>query len=73
MELSKAKMAHAINIVVDEAIQTLAKVHKTTEAVIQQAIQDGNLRIEKQMTELIAKGLQELGKLHQAGAINLKA
>lgn len=73
MQLNKAKMAHAINIVVEEAIQTLAKVHKTTEAVIQQAIKEGNLRIEKQMTELIAKGLQELGKLHKAGAINLKA
>lgn len=72
MQINKDKMANAIKIIVSEAITTLARVHKTTEVVIEEAIKNGNLKIEQQMMDLIAKGLQVTAQLHKTGAIDLQ-
>ena len=69
--MNKAKVVNAMAIIVDEAIKTLARVHNTTEQVIQAALKAENEKIVSQMTDLIVKGVAQVNEMHNKGEVSL--
>lgn len=69
--MNKAKVVNAMAIIVEEAIKTLARVHGTTEQVIQAALKAENEKIVSQMTDLIVKGVAQVNEMHNSGEVNM--
>ena len=69
--MNKAKVVNAMAIIVEEAINTLARVHNTTEEAIQAALKAENEKIVSKMTDLIVKGVAQVNEMHNKGEVSL--
>lgn len=69
--MNTTKLQAAANIIMEGALETLAKVHNCTIDAVRDGIAAGHVKLNAQFKELAERGIEEAIKLHNAGKISM--